>query len=68
MMFGFLVSSLQSTAPVAATSKSFKDETEQPLHKYYKGYYYQDRRSTQTIGVHIGTSRVMSQMLQFIEQ
>ena len=68
MMFGFLASSLRSIAPVAATSKSFQDETEQRLLIYYKGYYYQDRRYTQTIGVHIGTSRVMSLMLQFIEQ
>ena len=51
MMFGFLVSSLQSAAPVAATSKSFQDETEQRLHKYYEGYYYRGRRSTPTIGV-----------------
>ena len=68
MMFGFLVSSLQSTAPVAATFKSFQDETEQRLHKYYEGYYYQGRRSTPTTGVHIGTSHVMSLMLQFTEQ
>ncbi|KAK2558712.1 hypothetical protein P5673_018917 [Acropora cervicornis] len=60
MMFGLLVSSLQSTAPVAATSKSFQDETEQCLHKYYEGYYYRGQRSTPTIGVHIGTSHVMS--------
>ena len=68
MMFGFLVSSLQSTTRVAATSKSFQDETERRLHKYYEGYYYRGRRSTQTIRVHIGTSHVMSLLLQFTEQ
>ena len=36
--------------------------------KYYKEYYYQGQRSTQTIGVHIGTLPIICQMLQFIEQ
>ena len=36
--------------------------------KYYKEYYYQGQRTTQTIAVHIRTLPIICQMLQFIEQ